>query len=343
MQYNQLADSDLRVSSVCLGTMTFGQQNTEAEGHAQLDLAANHGVNFIDTAEMYPVPGRASTQGASEQIVGNWLKKQDRRAVILATKVTGPGNMKHIRDGSGLTAANIRLAIEGSLSRLQTDYIDLYQLHWPDRYVPKFGGHHFEADQYTPGTPISETLSTLADLITEGKIRSFGLSNETPWGISQFIKLSEQQGYPKPVSIQNAYSLLNRSFDTHLAESVFHENLGLLAYSPLAFGFLSGKYRNGQCPHGSRLDSFPGFAQRYRDKVNMVPAVEAYHALCTDSTLAAMALRFVKSRPFCKSVIIGATNLNQLRENLNAFDSELTQTQISAIDAIHLRYPNPCP
>ncbi|MDJ0838505.1 MAG: aldo/keto reductase [Acidobacteriota bacterium] len=343
MQYNRLGDSDLEVSEVCLGTMTFGEQNTEGEGHRQLDYAVERGVNFIDTAEMYPVPASAETQGATESIVGSWLARGNRDKVILATKVAGRSPMTWIRNGSGHDRANIRAAIETSLTRLRTDYVDLYQLHWPDRYTPRFGGLAFHRKHYRDGAPFQESLETLNDLVREGKIRHWGVSNETPYGIGQFVKLAEQNGFPKPVSIQNAYNLLNRVFDVHLAETVFHENIGLLAYSPLGFGYLTGKYRNGARPEGSRIQRFPNYAQRYRDKTNAEEAVDAYAELAGDHGLTEMALQFCKSRPFCKSTIIGATDMGQLKQNIDAFDGELSDDRLKEIEAVHRRYPNPCP
>lgn len=343
MRYGKLGDSDLEVSDVCLGTMTFGEQNGEGEGHEQLDMAFDRGVNFIDTAEMYPVPARAETQGSTERIVGSWLKQRRREDVILATKVIGKSQMTWIREGGRLNREHIRAAIETSLTRLQTDYVDLYQIHWPDRYVPKFGGYGFETDAYYEGTPILETMQALDELRREGKIRYYGLSNETPWGVGEFVRLAKEHGLSKPVSIQNAYSLLNRTFDPQLAETSFHENIPLLAYSPLAFGFLTGKYRHGAMPEGSRVASFKGYPQRYLDKPNKDEAIEAYAALAGGDGLTAMALRFVRERPFCQSVIIGATNLEQLDMNLRAFEGVLSTEQRKGIEDVHRRYPNPCP
>jgi len=344
LRYHRLGDSPLEVSEVCLGTMTFGQQNSEREGHEQLDLALAHGVTFIDTAEMYPVPGRPETQGATESIIGSWFARSGQRErVVLATKVIGNSGLSWIRDGGKHDRQHIRQALEGSLRRLRTDYVDLYQLHWPDRYVPKFGGLHFEPAEYRAGVPIEETLAALAELVDEGKIRAYGLSNETPWGISQFVRAAERNGWARPAAIQNAYHLLNRVFDIHLAESCFHENIPLLAYSPLAFGWLTGKYRGGARPAGARLTLFPEFPQRYREKINAEPAIEAYARLAGDFGLGRMALTFVKSRTLCKSVIIGATSLAQLRENLAALEDDLPAHLAAEIEHIHRRYPNPCP
>lgn len=345
MRIHQLGESDLQVSEVCLGTMTFGEQNSEAEGHAQMDLALERGVNFFDTAEMYPVPASADTQGATETIVGTWLKSRGRDKVILATKVAGRSAMTWIRNGSAHDAVNIRAAMDASLTRLQTDHVDLYQLHWPDRYVPKFGGYAFEQDQYYEGAAFAESIRTLAELIKEGKVRYWGLSNETPYGISQFIKIAEAEGLPKPVSIQNAYSLLNRTFDLYLAETVFHERIGLLPYSPLAFGFLTGKYRGGARPEGARITRYPNYAQRYKGKANANEAINAYLDLADQLgiTPTQLALRFCASRPFVTSTIIGATRLDQLTENIEAFNVQLDEKALNEIEAIHRRYPNPCP
>lgn len=343
MLYQHLGTSQLNVSQVCLGTMTFGQQNTEAEGHAQMDYALDQGVNFFDTAEMYPVPGCAETQSATETIVGTWLERQQRDKVIMATKVAGNSAMVWIRGGARLDRANIFSAVEDSLRRLRTDYIDLYQIHWPDRYVPKFGGLHFEASQYYDNAPIAETVAAMAVLVRSGKIRYYGLSNETPWGTCQFLKAADQQGAPRPISIQNAFSLLNRTYETQMAEVSFHEKIPLLAYSPLAFGFLTGKYRHGARPEGSRVVCFPEYPQRYLEKVNREEATEAYAELAGAGGLTALALRFVASRFFCASTIIGATQMSQLVENIAAFETELSPEEAAAIDAIHLRFPNPCP
>jgi aryl-alcohol dehydrogenase-like predicted oxidoreductase len=244
MQYVPLGNSPIQVSRICLGTMTFGQQNTEAEAHEQLNTAFSRGVNFIDAAEMYPVPSRAETTGRTEQYVGSWLKRQARDKVIMATKATGPArSLNWIREGQlNFTPANLRRALEGSLKRLQTDYVDLYQLHWPDRNTPMFGGYHFDPEQERETVPLRETLKTLAEFIKEGKVRAWGPSNETPWGLMNYLRLADELGLPRPVSVQNAYSLLNRTWENGLAEIGYRERVSLLAYSPLGFGFLTGKY-----------------------------------------------------------------------------------------------------
>lgn len=345
MLYKRLGTSQLEVSQVCLGTMTYGQQNSEWQGHQQLDYALDRGVNFIDTAEMYPVPAMAETQSATESIIGSWLAGQSSRRtkIVLASKVSGHSAMTWIRDGARLDRANIQSAIEGSLRRLRTDSIDLYQIHWPDRYVPKFGGLHFNEREYYENASIAETVAAMAELIQSGKIRAYGLSNETPWGVCQYLREAERQGAPRPVSIQNAFSLLNRTFESHLAEVSYHEQIPLLAYSPLAFGFLTGKYRHGSLPLDSRVALFPHYPQRYLAKVNREEATEAYAELAGPNGLTSLALRFVASRPFCASTIIGATTLEQLAENIDAFDQPLSADEAAAIDAIHWRFPNPCP
>ncbi len=345
MDYRPLGSSELQVSRVCLGTMTFGQQNSEAEAHAQLDRARSHGINFIDTAELYPVPPQAETYSRTETLIGRWLKTQPRDQVVLATKVAGPSRgMNWIRGGpKGLDRANIRAALEGSLTRLQTDYVDLYQLHWPERNVPMFGQYRFEPKHERDGTPILAQLETLGELVREGKIRHIGLSNETPWGVCQFLKLAEERGLPRVASIQNAYNLLNRVYESGLAEIGYREQVGLLAYSPLAFGHLSGKYLDDPQTPG-RISEFPAFGQRYT-KENLRPAVAAYCDLARRHGLtpAAMALAFVASREFVTSTIIGATTLEQLQDNIAACATTLSPEILAGIETLHLRYTHPAP
>jgi aryl-alcohol dehydrogenase-like predicted oxidoreductase len=345
MNYRRVGTSNLEVSPICLGTMTFGQQNTEAEAHAQLDYAIGRGINFIDTAEMYPVPPRAETVHRTETIVGNWLRSQPRDKIILGTKVTGPRrNMEWIRGGpKGLDRANIRAAVEGSLKRLQTDYIDLYQLHWPERNVPMFGQYQFDPSQEKQWVPIRDQLETLAELVQEGKIRHIGVSNEQPWGVMEFTRLSKELDLPRIASIQNSYNLINRSFEFGLAEIGYRENVGLLAYSPLAFGHLSGKYLADPQAQG-RATIFKGFAQRY-EKANVGPATAAYAALAGKHgmTPAVLALSFVMHRWFVTSTIIGATSMAQLQENLDAWEKPLSEEVLKEIEGIHLRYMNPAP
>jgi aryl-alcohol dehydrogenase-like predicted oxidoreductase len=349
MEYRTLGRSDIKVSSICLGTMTWGQQNTEAEAHSQLDLALAAGVNFIDTAEMYPVPPTADTYTLTEQYLGRWLKKRGRRDdIILASKVSGPAEwLDYVRDGQAcLNRANIEAAVHGSLERLQTDYLDLYQLHWPDRKTNYFGelGYQYQPGQpVDDGTAIEETLRVLADLVAAGKIRQVGLSNETPWGTMAFLRLAEQYGLPRMVSVQNPYNLLNRSFEVGMAEISHRENCGLLAYSPLAFGVLSGKYLNAHQPKNARLSLYERFT-RYSNPESEA-ATAAYVALAREHGLdpAQMALAYVTAQPFVSSNIIGATSLAQLQSNLDSAALELDAAVLDGIAAIHQRQPNPAP
>jgi aryl-alcohol dehydrogenase-like predicted oxidoreductase len=349
MQHRPLGRSGLEVSAVCLGTMTFGEQNTEAEGHAQMDYAVERGVNFLDTAELYPIPPKAGTQGATERIIGSWLKARPgmRDRVIVASKVVGRGENTWFRDDGSpteLSRRQIEEAVDKSLGRLGTDYIDLYQLHWPDRAVAGFGSNPtvFRAVE-GPEHPIHEILGVLGDLVTAGKIRHVGLSNESAWGTMRFVAESEARGLPRVQSVQNAYSLLNRTFEVGLAEVAMRENVGLLAYSPLAQGYLSGKYRDGARPAGSRKQLFDRL-QRYEGP-NAAAPLAAYLDLADEAGLdpARMALAFVQSRPFVTATIIGATTMAQLETDLDAFEAPLPEDVIAAIDAIHLRHQNPCP
>jgi aryl-alcohol dehydrogenase (NADP+) len=345
MQYNQLGHSDLKVSEICLGTMTYGRQNTIEEAHQQLDYAISQGVNFIDAAEMYPVPPSAETYGFTESYIGEWLKHQQREKLIIATKIAGPGRgFKWLRDGAkAIDRDNIKQAVDDSLKRLQTDYIDLYQIHWPDRYVPRFGQTVFEPSQLKETVPIVEQLEVFADVIKAGKIRYIGLSNETPWGVVQFSQAAKQFDLPKVVSIQNAYNLLNRIFDGALAEAVYYENVPLLAYSPLGFGYLTGKYLNGK-PEKARVTLFENFGQRYL-KPNVNKAVAAYVEISQRHQLspAQLAIAFVRSRWFVASTIIGATTLEQLKENIDSINVILDKEILAEIDAVHTQYPNPAP
>lgn len=345
MQTVRLGRSDLTVSRVCLGTMTFGTQNSEAEAHTQLDYALAQGINFIDTAEMYSVPPNAESYGKTETYIGTWLKHQPRERIVLASKIAGPGRgLGWIREGKlGFSRDNIRAAVEGSLRRLQTDYLDLYQLHWPDRNTPIFGQYQFDPQQERDTTPLHETLSALGELIQAGKIRQIGLSNETPWGVMECLRLAETHGLPRIVSVQNAYHLLNRNWENGLAEIGYREQVSLLPYSPLAFGLLSGKYLDNPQAAG-RLNLFPGFAQRY-GKPNVLPAVAAYAELASRHGLTPtqLALGFVASRWFAASTIIGATTLEQLAEDIAAYQTALPDAVQQEIEALHLRYTNPAP
>lgn len=356
MQYRHIPHTQLRVSAICLGTMTFGDQNSEAEAHAQLDHAMAAGINFVDTAEMYPVPPKADTCTRTETIVGNWLRRQRRDAVILGGKVAGPRRgMQWIRGGpANLDRQNIRSALEDSLKRLQTDYIDIYQIHWPERNVPMFGQYQFDpAQEFMSGefgvgetrqwVSIQNQLETLAELVQEGKIRYIGLSNEQPWGLMQFLRLAEQYQLPRVATLQNCYNLLNRGMEFGMAEVLYREQVALLAYSPLAFGHLTGKYIENPQAAG-RVNLFPGYAQRYK-KPNVGPASAAYAALARQHGLnpAQMALSFVMHRWFVTSTIIGATNLAQLQENIAAWDLVLMPELLQAIEELHLRMMNPAP
>jgi len=344
MELRQLGESDLQVSALCIGTMTFGEQNSEADAHAQLDLAVSHGVNFIDAAEMYPVPPRAETQGLTESYVGSWLKHQPRDKLIVATKIAGPSRgFAWIRNSPRINREHLTAAIDGSLKRLQTDYVDLYQIHWPDRYVPMFGGTSYDVAQEQDTVPIIEQLQALAELVKAGKVRHIGLSNETPWGVSEFVKCAEKMGLPKIITVQNAYHLMNRSFETGLAEVCHHTKVGLLAYSPLAFGHLTGKYLADPNAKG-RITQFANFGQRYA-KPNVPVASKEYVRIAREAGLtpATMALAFARTRRFTGSVIIGATNLNQLKENLDSAEVVLSAEVLEKIEAVHKVYPNPAP
>jgi aryl-alcohol dehydrogenase-like predicted oxidoreductase len=326
--------------------MTFGEQNTEAEAHAQLDRALAAGINFVDTAEMYPVPPRAETQGRTEAYIGRWLAERGGRdRLVLATKVAGPGDwVSYLRPGEvRLDRANIEAALEASLRRLRTDYVDLYQLHWPDRETNFFGRLGYQHNPEDRSVPLAETLEVLADLVRAGKVRHVGVSNETPWGLMRFLALAEQRGLPRMVSIQNPYSLLNRSFEVGLAEVALREQCGLLAYSPLAFGVLSGKYLGGVQPPGARLTLFERF-NRYSNPEAQRAAAD-YVALARRHGLdpAQMALAYVTSRPFVTSTIIGATTLEQLDADIAGCLLELPAEVVAEIEAIHTRQPNPAP
>jgi len=345
MKMITLGDSDLSVSSICLGTMTFGQQNTEQEAHQQLDFAVDRGVNFVDTAEMYPVPARAETCHLTEEYVGTWLMRQPRDRIVLATKAAGPGRgMKWIREGNlNFSPANLRSALEGSLKRLQTDYVDLYQLHWPDRNTPIFGQYHFNPANERETVPLLETIQALDGLIREGRIRHWGMSNETPWGLMTAIRIADENNLPRPVSVQNAYNLINRTWENGLAEIGYREKISLLAYSPLGFGLLSGKYLDNPQTDG-RVTLFSGFTQRYSKPITQ-KAVAAYVALARENNLtpAQLALGFVYQRWCVGSTIIGATNMEQLQQDLDAAQVTLSDEVLEQIERIHLLYTNPAP
>ena len=348
MQYQNLGPTDLKISRICLGTMTWGEQNSEAEAHEQLDYARAQGVNFIDTAELYPVPPQASTYGRTESIIGSWLKARGNRSqIVLASKIAGPSRgeaERYIRGGSRFNREQLRAACHASLKRLQTDYLDLYQLHWPERPVNFFGRLGLDAlGDESDLTPLAETLAALDELRREGKIRHYGLSNETPWGVLAHLRAA-LPGLPL-VSVQNPYNLLNRSYEVGLAEISLRENIGLLAYSPLAFGLLSGKYLapREQWQPDWRLAKFERF-QRY-NQPRGYEATGRYQeiAAARGLSLTQLALAFVNQRPFVQANIIGATTLEQLRENIASIDVVLDADTLAATDAVHRDISNPCP
>lgn len=346
MQYRLLGRSGLSVSAIGLGTMTWGKQNTEAEGHAQMDAALERGVNFWDTAEMYAIPPTADSYGKTEAIIGSWFQSRGQRdKVILATKVIGGGGgMQWVRDGrSRPDRANIVAAVDASLARLKTDYIDLYQLHWPDRATARFGARVYSHQPDKDGVPIEETLAVFGELVTAGKIRHVGLSNETPWGVMRFLRAAEVAGLPRVVSIQNAYNLLNRTFEQGLSEVSLREEVGLLAYSPLGAATLTGKYLNGAVPPGSRR-SIDHRTSRYAT-VNADAATEAYLDIARRHGLSPsqMAIAFTLHQPFVASSLIGATTMETLLSNIDAVHLTLSDEVLAEINAVHNRIPDPCP
>ncbi|MEM5537158.1 NADP(H)-dependent aldo-keto reductase [Neptuniibacter pectenicola] len=345
MRYNLLGKTDLKVSAICLGTMTFGSDQSEAEAFEQMDYAVEQGVNFLDGAEMYPIPTSPRYQGRNETIIGNWLKaRKNREQMVVATKVTGPGEMvSYIRPDMALDRRNIREAVTNSLKRLQTDYIDLYQIHWPDRAANFFGQLNYQHQPEKDGTPLLETLEVMNELVQEGLIRHVGLSNETAWGTMKFLQLAEQHELPKCVSVQNPFNLLNRSVEVGLTEVLHREGVSLLPYSPLGFGVLSGKYLAGAQPEDGRLTRYPVFARYVNEQGQL--ATQAYVELARQHGIdpATMALAWVNSRDFVSSNIIGASNLTQLKTNIDSLSVDLSAELLAAIDEIHIRFPNPCP
>ena len=347
MKYRKLGNTDVEVSVICLGTMTWGEQNTREQAFEQMDYAFSRGVNFFDTAELYAIPPRSQTYGRTEEIIGDWLRSRGTRdQVVLASKIAGPGEdwITHIRQGrTRFNRSDITVALDNSLKRLQTDYLDLYQLHWPERQSNFFGKLGFEPVADETFTPVVETLEALAEQVRAGKVRSIGLSNETPWGVMQFLHCAQMAGLPRIVSVQNPYSLLNRSYEVGLAEVSWREHVGLLAYSPLGFGVLSGKYLHGMKPEGARLTLFPDY-NRYSNPA-AVAATGKYVGLASDNQLdpAQMALAYVNSRPFLTSTIVGATTMQQLQNNIASIDVTLSDEVVAAIEAIHSDHPNPSP
>ena len=343
MEYTNLGPTNIKVSKICLGTMTFGEQNTKEEAFQQMDYALQEGINFFDTAEIYSVPTKKDTYGRTEEYIGKWLRaRKNRNKIILATKVAGPG-MPYVRGGSRLSKQQIIEAVEGSLKRFNTDYIDLYQVHWPERETNFFGRTEYKVPTRTDGIYIAESVDALDTLVKQGKINYVGISNETGWGVAHYLKIASKRNQCRIVSIQNPYSLLNRNYELELAEYAHYEKVGLLAYSPLAFGVLTGKYLNNQQPAKGRLTLFSEF-KRYTTHKAMI-ATQKYYQLAQkhNITLTQMALAFINSKFFVTSNIIGATNLEQLKENIGSINIKLTPEIIDGIDAIHREIPTPAP
>ena len=344
MNYKKLGNTDINVSTICLGTMTWGEQNTQSEAFEQMNYSLENGVNFWDTAELYAVPPKAETYGHTETIIGNWFEKtKKRKDVILASKVGGPSR-KYMRNGeNSFTGKNLEDALHGSLKRLKTDYIDLYQLHWPERNVNNFGKLGYEHKE-NDWNKFEDVLENLKKFIEQGKIRYVGLSNETPWGVMNYLQLAKDKNLPRMMAIQNPYSLLNRSYEVGLAEVSIRENIGCLAYSPLASGYLSGKYRNKQFPKGSRMERDFDFWTRYR-KPNMENAVEDYYKISQkyDLDMSQMSIKFCEVQDFMTSVIIGATTMEQLKTNVESVKVNLDSEVIKEINNVQKKYPNPCP
>ena len=343
MEYRILPGTDLRVSEICLGTMTWGEQNSEADAHAQLDYAIAQGINCIDTAEMYPVPPNAKTQGRTEAYLGNWLARRGRDGLVIATKDAGPGRREWIRNGrTDLSREVIAEAVDTSLARLRVECIDLYQIHWPQRNVPMFGATEFDPANETKGPPIREQVEGMAAMVKAGKIRHYGLSNETAWGVCEFRRIARELGVPGPVTVQNSCSLVSRNVDNDLAETLFREKMSLLAYSPLGGGILSGKYLAGAQPPDARYTLFDGVGARFRKPI-VREAVDAYAALAKRRgvSLVQLALGYVRSRWYLGALIIGATNLAQLEEDIAAGQFEVDGSTLAEIAALQVRYPNP--
>ena len=346
MNYKKLGSTDVDVSTICLGTMTWGEQNSKADGFEQMDYAIDNGVNFWDTAEIYAIPMREETYGETENIIGEWFKKTKKRdKVILATKVSGPTSKEYIRGGGcSYDKKSMSEALEKSLKRMQTDYIDLYQLHWPERNTNFFGKHGYEHDLNEKNwIAFEEILENLKKFVDAGKIRYVGLSNETAWGLAKCLELSKLKNLPKMMAVQNPYNLLNRTYEVGLAEISVREQSGLLAYSPLAFGYLTGKYRNNNMPKGSRIDLFKDFT-RYNNE-NSIKAIEEYYKISQKFNLdfAQMSIKFCEIQPFVTSVIIGATTMQQLKTNVESVNVTLSSEILNEINNIQKKYPNPCP
>ncbi len=348
MEFRKLGRTDIDVSVVCLGTMTWGEQNSEAEGHEQMDYAVSRDVNFFDVAEMYPISPRKETYAETERIIGNWFEKRQKRDdIVLATKVVGPGNFfDYIRDGAQrLTEKDILAACDASLKRLKTDYIDVYQIHWPSRPTNYFGQLDYpDGADFSEAVPIEETLSAMAKLVEQGKIRHVGVSNESAWGVMEYLRLAEQNGLPRIASIQNPYNVMTRQYEVGLSEVTAREQVGLLAYSPLGGGTLSGKYLGGKKPDGARMTLWPERFSRFtkpraKDAVQSYADVAAKHGL----DLSQMTLSFVKTKSFVTSSIIGATSMAQLKSNIEAYEMDLSEDVLADIEAVHKDNPNPAP
>ncbi len=345
MDYTTLPNTDIKVSKICLGTMTFGEQNTEAESHAQMDFAFESGINFFDTAEMYSVPGRKETYGSTEKMIGTWFKKTGKRdQIVLASKIAGPNpGLAYIRENMDFSPASIALSIDKSLTRLQTDYIDLYQLHWPERKTNFFGQRGYKVQEDAWQDNIHEVLETLQSFIQQGKINHIGISNETPWGIMRFLEESKYHNLPKIKTIQNPYSLLSRLFEGGSAEVCMRENVGLLAYSPLAFGILSGKYLSGENLPKARINLFPQLARYNSEQCAQATRLYEKIAQKNNLTLTQMALAFVTQQPFVTSNIIGATTMEQLKENIATIAVVLSDEISKEINAVQAIIPDPAP
>ena len=345
MKYTTLPNTDIKVSKICLGTMTFGEQNSEAEGHAQMDYALEQGVNFFDTAEMYSVPARQETYGSTEKILGTWFKKSGRREeIVLASKIAGPNpNFNYMREKNDFSAASVKYALDNSLQRLQTDYIDLYQLHWPERKTNYFGqrGFTLQDDQWEDN--IHEVLETLDGCIKEGKIKHIGLSNENAWGIMRFLEENKYNNLPRVKTVQNPYSLLNRLFENASAEVCFRENVGLLAYSPMGFGVLSGKFLTGENHPKARLNLFPQYSRYSSEQCTQATKLYQEIAIKNGLTLTELALAFIEQQPFLTSTIIGATTMEQLKENIDTINVTLSDEVLHAINEVQAIIPDPAP
>lgn len=345
MKYTTLPNTDIQISKICLGTMTFGQQNTEAEGHAQMDYALDNGVNFFDTAEMYSIPPSKETYGNTERILGTWFKKTGHRdKIVLATKIAGPNpNFTYMRDKVDFSPASIQYALDQSLLRLQTDYVDLYQLHWPERKTNYFGQRGFKQQNDSWEDNIHQVLETLQQFVKQGKIKHIGLSNETPWGIMRFLEESKKYNLPRIATVQNPYSLLNRLYENGNAEISIRENVGLLAYSPMAFGVLSGKYLSGEALPNARINLFPQYKRYSSEQATAATRLYQEIAIKHGLTLTQLSLAFIAQQPFVSSSIIGATTLEQLKENIDTISITLSEEILQEIDAVQAIIPDPAP